>query len=192
MFLTGVPVYAAASPFLPPPLQHFMSIPASPMVVPVQVASPFQHFQAPVAAQSPVVLPPTTIVQSAPFVPSPVIHAPIAIHPPRDPPPRHPRSSPQRDDDGAASVLLVQPLQQTSATPTTFTLNMNFTPQQQTTSLRDHPQDVHNNHHPASVTVPVTIPASLISRTIQNPSNGSFSVQIQLPVLPPVQFDDQS
>jgi len=192
-----VPAYSVASPYLSFPPQPVVSIPVSPMVVPMQLAPPVQPILAPVAVQTPMV-PTTTIVQPAPYVPSPVI--PTAIHPPRNPLPRYSRTPPQRDDYGAADMLpvLVQP-QQALATPTHthLTINVN-TPQQHSMSLRDHPQDVpdanYNYNYPVTgiTATPIAVPAAMASHTIQGPLNGGFSVHFTpLPGIP-LQLEDQS
>lgn len=186
-----VPAYSVAIPYSPLPPQAVIPISASPIVMPMpmQFAQPVQPIPAPVAVQTPMVFPTTTIVQSAPYVPSPVIHGPIAMHPPRNPSPCYSRTPPQGDDGGAANMLLVQP-QQVQATPSHLTININ-TPQQQPTPLRDHPQDVPNGNHPFITGAPVAVPAAMTSRTIQNPPNAGFSVHVTpLPGIP-LHFGDQ-
>ena len=146
MYVTSVPAYSAASPYYSYPSTHF---PASPVIMPVSL--PIQPIPVqvpvpvPVVVQSPVIqvpaLPTTTttytVVQSTPHVPSPVIHAPIAIAPPRsapNSPPRRPRSMAYGSSENA--LMLVQP-QQTPASPCNITINIEgATPQQQPMQLR--------------------------------------------------------
>jgi hypothetical protein len=141
MFVTGVPAYSAANPCYSYPSTF---IPASPVVMPV---SPLiQPIPVPVAVQSPVIQVPAlpitttttyTVVQSTPHVPSPVIHAPIAIAPPRSAPHsplRRPQSMAYRSSENA--LMLVQAPQQTPASPSNITINIErATPQQQPMQL---------------------------------------------------------
>jgi hypothetical protein len=144
MFVTSVPAYSAASPYYSYPSTHF---PASPVFMPVSL--PIQpipvQVPVPVAVQSPMIqvaaLPTTTttytVVQSTPHVPSPVIHAPIAIAPPRsapNSPPRRPRSMAYGSSENA--LMLVQSPQQIPASPSNITINIErATPQQPSMQL---------------------------------------------------------
>jgi hypothetical protein len=183
------PAYSIASPYLPFSPQPAVFT-ASPIVLPMHVASPIQNVLAPVAVQTPMVST-TTFVQPPPYVPSPVI--PVAVHPPRSPSPRYYRTPPQRDDGRAADMppVLVQP-QQAVATPAHLTINIT-TPQQHPMSLRDHPRDMPNANYTVMAATPIVVPAAMTSRTVQVPSNGGYSVNIQCSPLPGIpQPEDQS
>ena len=143
MLVTSLPTYSVASPYYSYPPQ-----PAYPMFVPVPVSPPVQTIPVPVpvAVQSPMVQipPPTTtytVFQPVSSVPSPVIHAPVAIHPanpssvyvPPSPQPRHP----QHTGDAANALMLVQtPQQAPQSSPSNVTINLHVaTPQQQPMQL---------------------------------------------------------
>ena len=133
---TGVTTYSAASPYYSCPTQ--LAIPASPMIVPTQTQ---------VAVQSPVVQlvpPPTTtytVFQPVSSVPSPVIHAPVAMRPvnpspvyvPPSPGPRHPHHT----GVAANALMLVQtPQQAPQSSPSSVSINLHLaTPQQQPMQL---------------------------------------------------------
>ena len=128
MLVTGVPTYSAASPYYLYSPQS--AIPASPMIMPMQVA-----------VQSPVVqIPPPattyTVFQPAPSVPSPVIRASITMPPANPPPVRAPPSPrprpPQPIGDGANALMLFQtPQQAPHSSPSNVNINLYMTPQLQ-------------------------------------------------------------